>query len=165
MTCMTPLGLTILFYFILLCCFILFILFYSFIYCNIASSFFGFILFIFVFIVGQETVGCCSTLTEAHALKESKKNNFGRKGELMWLHTYGKRRSYMEMEKHSDFQKGREVKERKVDFLHEIEFLGGWYRYKNDEDWRKEKKMKRFSFSEQIWILGADIYIRNKWCF
>ena len=31
----------------------------------------------------------------------------------------------MEMEKHSDFQKGREVKERKVDFLHEIEFLGG----------------------------------------
>ena len=43
----------------------------------------------------------------------------------MWLHTYGKKRSYMEREKHSDFRKRREVKERKVDFLHEIGFLGG----------------------------------------
>ena len=42
----------------------------------------------------------------------------------MWLHTYGKRRSPIKREKHSD-HKGREVKERKVDFLHEIEFLGG----------------------------------------
>ena len=43
----------------------------------------------------------------------------------MWLHTYGKRRSYIKKEKHSDFRKGREIKEMKVDFLQRFEFLGG----------------------------------------
>ena len=70
-------------------------------------------------------MGCCSTLTKAHALKEGKKNIFGGKRGLMWLHTYGKRISYIEREKHSDFRKGREIKERKVGFLQQIEFLGG----------------------------------------
>ena len=44
---------------------------------------------------------------------------------LMWLHTYGKRRSYIEKEKRSEFKKEREIKERKVDFLQYIKFLGG----------------------------------------
>ena len=69
--------------------------------------------------------GYCSTLTKARALEEGKRNIFGGKRGLMWLHTYGKRRSYIEREKHSNFRKGGEIKERKVDFLQQIEFLGG----------------------------------------
>ena len=45
-----------------------------------------------------------------------------RKKELMWWHTYGKRRSYMRREEHSDFEKGRKIEERKVDSLEQIEF-------------------------------------------
>ena len=41
----------------------------------------------------------------------------------MWLHTHGKRRSYIEREKHSDFRKWREIEERKVDFLQQIEYF------------------------------------------
>ena len=40
----------------------------------------------------------------------------------MWLHTYGKRRSYMRREEHSNFEKGREIEERKVVSLDQIEF-------------------------------------------
>ena len=54
--------------------------------------------------------GYCSTLTKARALEEGKRNIFGGKRGLMWLHTYGKRRSYIEREKHSDFRKEREIK-------------------------------------------------------
>ena len=96
--------------------FIYFILLYSFICCNIANSFFCFILFIFVIIVWQENVGYCSTLTKAHVLKEGKKNIFGGKKWLKLLHTYRKRRPYIERENHSDFSKRRGNKRKESGF-------------------------------------------------
>ena len=95
------------------------------------------------------------SLRHVHS-KNVKKNIFGGKRGLMWLHTYGKRRSYIEREKHSNFRKWGEIKERKVDFLQQIEFLAGWYKYikKNEElkKGRKEKKKENggFSFLGQI---------------
>ena len=72
------------------------------------------------------------------------------------MHSYGKRRSYIEREKHSNFQKWKEIKERKVDFLGQIEFLGGWYKY------IKKKKRKDFPFfGTNLSFLGWYIYIRK----
>ena len=101
----------ILFYFIIcFTLFIYFILLYSFICCDIANSSLV-LFFLFSFILFDKRMGgCCSTLTKARALEEGKKNIFGGKRGLMWLHTYGKRISYIEREKHSDFRKGREIK-------------------------------------------------------
>ena len=85
----------------------------------------------------------------------------------MWLHTYGNRRSCIEKENHSNFQKEREIKERKVDFLHEIEFWGGWYKYKRKkwrlQKWRKKKERKWgiFPFRTDLGFRGWYIYVRK----
>ena len=126
---MAHIRLTILFYFILLFSFTLFIYFillYSFICCKIANFFFV-LFFLFSFLLFDKRIGgYWLTLTKTCALKEGKKNIFEGKRGLMWLYTYGKKRSYIERDKHSDFRKGRKIKERKVDFHY----------YKNRKLWR-----------------------------
>ena len=105
---------------------IYFILLYSFICCNIVNSSLV-LFFLFSFLLFDKRMGgYCSTLTKARALKEGKKNIFEGKRGLMWLYTYGKKRSYIERDKHSDFWKGGKIKERKVDFHY----------YKNRKLWR-----------------------------
>ena len=101
MTYMARIGLTILFnYFVLLYLFYIILL-----YVATLLTFFWFYSFYFIFYCLTREWGCCSTLTKARALKEGKKNIFRGKRGLKWLHSYGKRRSYIEREKHSNFQK------------------------------------------------------------
>ena len=61
----------------------------------------------------------------------------------MWLHTYRKRRSYIEREKYFDFRKGREIKERKVDFLKQNWVFGGWHKYIKKKDCKREERKRK----------------------
>ena len=38
------------------------------------------------------------------------------------------------------------MEEKKVDFLQQIEFLGGWYKYIKKKDCKKEEEMGDFPF-------------------
>ena len=49
-------------------------------------------------------------------------------------------------ERYSNFRKGKEMEEKKVDFLQQIEFLGGWYKYIKKKDCKKEEEMGDFPF-------------------
>ena len=102
---MARIGLTILFYLFIYFYFIyLFILFYFIIlYIARLLTLFWFYSFYFHFYHLTQELGAANQLTKARALKEGKKNIFGGKRGLMWLHTYGKKRSYIEREKHFDF--------------------------------------------------------------
>ena len=59
-----------------------------------------------------------NSLTKARALKEGKKNIFGGKMGLMWLHTYGKRRFYIDGDSKPSKRKKKKRKEeeKKEDF-------------------------------------------------
>ena len=71
------------------------------------------------------------------------------KNELMWLHTYGKRRSYMRREEHSDFEKGRKIEERKVDSLEQIEFE------RLIRIWGNEQELKKKGGGGTVHIKGS----------
>ena len=76
---------------------------------------FDFILFfLFSFLLFYKRIrGCWSTLTKARALKEGKKNIFRGKMGLMWLHTYGKRRFYIDGDSKPSKRKTKKGRKRK----------------------------------------------------
>ena len=55
----------------------------------------------------------------------------------MWLHTYGKRRSYIEREKHYDFQKERKWKK------------GKWISFNRLSSWEADTNTKKEGFWRQ----------------
>ena len=85
---------------------------------------FYFVLFFsFSFLLFYKRIGgYWSTLTKAHALKEGKQNIFGGKTGLMLLHTYEKRRSYIDggvnlpKEKHT--KKKEEIRNERIFLQH-----------------------------------------------
>ena len=81
-----------------------------------------------------------STLTKVCTLKEDKQK-YSWNEEIDLAAYMGGKSSPKERERYSNFQKWREIEERKVDFIQHIEFLRGWYKYKKK---RRMEKMRAF---------------------
>ena len=161
MTCMARIGLTILFYFILL---------YSFICCKIANSFW-FYSFYFRFLLFDKRIGVADQLLQRHAhSKKASKNILGKK-RLTWLHTWEERIlqrkgwGILISEKKGKWNKGKWISFSRLSF---------WEADTNIYIYIYIKKKRKRGFSETSFHRkryeareseGKDLRIQNQWRF